>query len=547
MNSTAGSATTPEPVFEATEIQGNVVPGFNKPHQCLVGLRIGAVDIAKAWLRTLADQLSSMQTVLADRQAFRKRRREAPADTQKVALAEAHDQLHMNVSFSYEGLRKLSADTQSFESDAFRLGLPTRSSLLGDPTDPKNPGSPENWTVGGPGKVPDVLVVIAADRADAITTRLATLLAAATAAGLTVIYEERGDVLPGDLQGHEHFGFHDNVSQPGVRGMVADVEGLAYVERRTVASSEVPDALLNAYPGQDLVWPGQFVLGYPVQTPDPLVPGAPSQPQPGWAKNGAFLVFRRLRQDVRLFWDVMAKEADRLAKLPGFGGMTQMKLAALIVGRWPSGAPVSRTPAADDPELGNDPYANNHFHFDADTCPVALAGGRKDTYPNAKADPLGITCPLTSHIRKVNTRDSANDDGGTVGTYVRRILRRGLPFGKPLVKSIDGSQVELETPDPEEGDRGLLFLGVVASIEDQFEFLRNRWMSNRFAPKSPGGDDVFIGLNGNAGQDRVRKGVLFGSGLQTAEVATNAEWIIPTGGGYFFTPSISAVRDVLGT
>lgn len=26
----------------------------------------------------------------------------------------------------------------------------------------------------------------------------------------------------------------------------------------------------------------------------------------------------------------------------------------------------------------------------------------------------------------------------------------------------------------------------------------------------------------------------------------DTEWVIPTGGGYFFAPAISAVRDVLG-
>jgi hypothetical protein len=40
--------------------------------------------------------------------------------------------------------------------------------------------------------------------------------------------------------------------------------------------------------------------------------------------------------------------------------------------------------------------------------------------------------------------------------------------------------------------------------------------------------------------------VLFGSGMQQEEVATNAPWLVPTGGGYFFTPSIQAIREVLG-
>jgi hypothetical protein len=62
----------------------------------------------------------------------------------------------------------------------------------------------------------------------------------------------------------------------------------------------------------------------------------------------------------------------------------------------------------------------------------------------------------------------------------------------------------------------------------------------------PGGHDMLIGQNGQEGEGRVRRCTLFGKGLQQAEVETNKEWVIPTGGGYFFVPSISALRDVIG-
>jgi hypothetical protein len=100
--------------------------------------------------------------------------------------------------------------------------------------------------------------------------------------------------------------------------------------------------------------------------------------------------------------------------------------------------------------------------------------------------------------------------------------------------------------DPEHGERGLLFLGIQASIEDQFEFLMTRWMGDPSRPKMPGGHDLLVGQNDAPGEDRQRRCVIFGSGVQQASVATNAQWIIPTGGGYFFVPSITALRDVLG-
>ena len=45
-------------------------------------------------------------------------------------------------------------------------------------------------------------------------------LGRATDHGIQVLFTQRGDNLPGNLQGHEHFGFKDGISQPGIRGAV---------------------------------------------------------------------------------------------------------------------------------------------------------------------------------------------------------------------------------------------------------------------------------------------------------------------------------------
>src|SRR6266853_3678079 len=561
--------TIDEPLLDAREIQGAIVPGFSKPYQTYLGLRIENVAKTKAWLTAIAGDISTLGEVLTGRVKFRaiKARIKHEAAQKKQAIAVTHikerastelDLVHTSISFSYPALVKLSADAQSFESDAFRLGLVARSPFLGDPTDPKDEGSPNNWVVGAPGNVADILMVVAADTEEGRGKKVAEISKGASKSGLTVIYQEDAAVLPGHLRGHEHFGFHDNVSQPGVRGRVAidetgsslnplAVDGTeSYLNPRWISQEVIPDSMLYGIPGQDLVWPGEFIIGYPGQTQDPLIPGNPYNLFPTWSKNGSFLVFRRLRQYVKLFWEFMTSEAKRLSKTAGFKGITPVAFAARIVGRWPSGAPFSRVQDHDDPALGEEgELFNNHFRYDADTCPVRLKRGFVDKYPQAKADPVGLTCPMTAHIRKVNTRDGANDTGGTLGTYTRRIIRRGLPFGSPLVEGFDDEQVKLKEPDPENGNRGLLFLGYVGSLEDQYEFLQNRWMANRSAPRSPGGDDIMIGLNGNVGQERVRQGVVFGSNLKAETIATNLPWLVPTGGGYYFTPSISAIRDVL--
>ena len=81
---------------------------------------------------------------------------------------------------------------------------------------------------------------------------------------------------------------------------------------------------------------------------------------------------------------------------------------------------------------------------------------------------------------------------------------------------------------------------------DQFEFLNSRWMGNPVNPRSPSGHDMVVGQNGQPGEGRERHCVVFGKGLEQATIATSQDYVIPTGGGYFFSPSVSALRNTLG-
>ena len=82
--------------------------------------------------------------------------------------------------------------------------------------------------------------------------------------GLDVLYEQHAEALPGALAGHEHFGFKDGVSQPGVRGRLSTAPD-DYLTPRYPAAPPDGDAdqrpALYGKPGQQLVWPGQFLLG----------------------------------------------------------------------------------------------------------------------------------------------------------------------------------------------------------------------------------------------------------------------------------------------
>jgi Dyp-type peroxidase family len=529
-------STWEEPILPMDDIQGIAVPGFFKPQQQLLGVTwVAKPAVTTAFKKLLAELVGDITTAsqaLADRRAHRRRR------AQQQAAPAAQAGVLTAVGFTHQGLAKLTPGAQAVPSEAYRRGLPARSAFLGDPTDAGAEGAAKNWKVGATGQELDALFIVAGNTEAEVEQAASALVERLQQAGVDVTYREKGG-LRHDLPGHEHFGFDDGVSQPGIRGRASEAHH-DYITERTIAPSQHPEHALYGKPGQDLVWPGVLLLGHPATSPDPLIPGLPSPAVPDWTRNGSFLVFRRLRQDVGLFWRTMRDTAQALSAQPGFDGLTDEALAARIVGRWPSGAPVNRVPEQDLPALGQDDLANNNFRFDSPSVAYPLVHGHEDAYPMAQADPAGTRCPWAAHIRKVNTRDSGSDMGGRDATYARRLLRVGVPFGQPL----KDRYADL-TQDPDKGERGLLFLSIQASIEDQFEFLTTRWMGDPSRPKTPAGHDVFIGQNATPGEDRVRRCTLFGKGLEQTAIETSAQWVVPTGGGYFFIPSLSALRQVL--
>ena len=128
--------------------------------------------------------------------------------------------------------------------------------------------------------------------------------------------------------------------------------------------------------------------------------------------------------------------------------------------------------------------------------------------------------------------------GKPADSFARLILRRGIPYGPQLVG------VKHPKPKLVAQDRGLMFLSYGASIEDQFEFLQRRW-SNSGSQPNRGGFDPIIGQNGRQGS-RLRF-IDFPTSSGVVRIKIKSEWVTPTGGGYFFTPTISAIRDVLAS
>jgi Dyp-type peroxidase family len=586
-----------EPVLNTANIQGNILAGFNKDFQTLVFLRVTNVEHFRLWLGRLIPFIATTSEVLRFNRLFKEIRSRRRVETGTVQST------WMNVALSFHALSALSGDgttfehsarenfpefaefaqakfltADAFEDEAFKQGMQARSiDVLSDPPDPgvgKLPaeGNRNSWLFGGPKNEPDVVVILASDTRADLSEEVARLEDAIFAgrspsgefapSGVEIIYKQHGATLPPPLTGHEHFGFLDGVSQPGVRGRVSSTDPSDLLTLR-----QNPDDLNQGKPGQDLIWPGEFVFGYPGQDPklsveesgpdsltlkpwkDGVRANEPPKQGPVWAKDGAFYVVRRLRQDVAGFHSFLEQVGKSLGVGAGLVG-------AKIVGRWASGAPILRAASQDDPLLANDDCANNHFEFQDASAPIAPRSPQgslcSDTrLPQSAGDKTGAVCPFAAHIRKTYPRDDTGTLSPAIGeqsTQTHRLLRRGIPFGVPLISGANPDGVD-------SGDRGLVFAAYQTSITEGFEFVQASWANNPdFKDKSvsgtiASGHDLVIGqTNSGLGKGseggRERRAVLtlqIGEQSKSHEIVAPVDWVIPTGGGYFFAPSIDAL------
>ena len=567
----------------------------------------------------------------------------------------------INIAFSFTGIQKLAQGTDldtEFEDEAFTAGLSQRSldGILGDPSrdnQRRQEGHPDNWVIGGTTENIDVVVLIASDNEAELdqanrNSTISQILGGSPAfpggirnfaQGQVKIQQGRNLPAERNLAGHEHFGFLDGVSQPGVRGRLSSDPHDVLTIRQNANDRD------QGKPGQELIWPGEFVFGYPQGPSNPQgepepqfqSPGPISTAGPDWAVDGSFLVFRRLRQNVGLFHRFLNNTARRLGVPPPppllvpppqgvpVGDSAADVVGARCVGRWRSGAPVERTVNRaepgynapnndqDNPFLAIDDCANNNFEFQEGTEPLPLSAldnpfdcvdkedpenPDNEPFQTAGKDDIGVVCPFTGHIRKAYPRDDEplpdsngnlpplrldgdvveDEEGEEIitnenDTQTHRLLRRGIPWGEASRSTPGNPRSDARDARPPDKaltrGRGLLFLAYQTSIEDQFEFIIQKWVNNPdfkepkgLTPAGPpilisdpraqgGGHDPIIGQNNKPGENRVRSfTVTFQDSTGTRKTARvsargrlgeGLDWVIPTGGEYFFAPSIEAL------
>jgi Dyp-type peroxidase family len=387
----------------------------------------------------------------------------------------------LNIAFTAAGLAALGvpqAALNSFSTE-FREGPaePQRAIQMGDVAR----SAPAGWDYGGP-RTPTIHILLAVfadteDKRDSYRNEQRALLAEG---GLLELHTQNGYRAP---DSHEHFGFLDGIAQPTLK-------------------------LPGAAPSVDAVEPGEFVLGYMTEYQHiSAIPGLEALHSDVLGKNGTYLVYRKLAQDVPGLHDYLHSVTD--------GSQEQIdRLGAKMVGRWKSGASLVDRPYHDDPALGMDTDRNNAFQYFAQ-------------------DPHGLACPIGAHIRRANPRDSLEPNPTESMKTVRRhsILRRGRSYGAPY----DGTNAE--TP------RGLLFICINADIKRQFEFIQEAWIND---PHFNGMYDSKDPIVADRSEQRPFTSLIIPRAPYRETLHHIPQFVTMRGGGYFFLPGLPALEYIAG-
>lgn len=450
--------------LERPDIQGFVISSYaHLPCASYLLLRITDGELTRGWIQRVENLITTAE-----------RKQEG---------------FSLNIAFTSSGLSKLGfteSELSTF-SRPFAEGMVSehRSRILGD----AEQNEPNGWDWGYGDNSVDILLLIFAENENSLDAELSLRFGEIEACGgLQLVAALQAGRQP-DTK--EHFGFEDGVGQPVIEGSGSEKRQQKRTHHATVLRA------------------GEFILGYENELNISLaLPQANGMPTFG--QNGTYLVFRQMEQNVAKFWNLL-REITR--KADGSEDDTALEyVAAKIVGRWRSGAPLTKYPT-------NDPYK--------DTGEIST----ENDFEYHEQDKEGFGCPIGAHIRRTNPRDSLGPDPETALQSAKRhrIIRRGRSYG---------SRIENRFVD-DDISRGLNFICLNSDIERQFEFIQQTWVNNK----------TFDGLYDEVDPLIGKKDEKIGSfTVQSAPVRRRIhnlqDFVKIRGGAYFFMPSIKALRHL---
>ena len=489
------------------DVQGLVRHGYGRlTEACFLLLRIKSRSAARSWLKT------------------------APVTT--AVAVKLPPKAALQVAFTCEGLQAMDVPQDAIDgfSSEFISGMAgeeSRSRRLGD----VGANASAQWRWGSAGKMPHILVMLYAE-AGALETWKQDIKGDSWDNAFTVL-----DCLEADrLRDAEPFGFRDGISQPEIDWGR---------ERKLGESAQLEYSNLVAL--------GEFLLGYPNEygkyTTRPLLSRGddrsagllPAEDDPDkrdLGRNGSYLVFRQLAQDVSGFWKFLDEQAK--------GDLDErVRLAEAMVGRKMNGEPL--VPLSERDVLGSnedrkESSALNDFTYEKDSdgfhCPFGAHIRRAN--PRNGDLPYGTKGPLSRLIRILGFGRKGIRDDLVSSTRFHRILRRGRAYG--LASSREQVPQAGERDNPE---RGIYFICLNANIGRQFEFVQNAWiMGTKFDGLSEESDPLLGNREPIPGCPLTNTFTVPRPNSVGRRITGLPQFVTVRGAAYFFLPSVRALRYI---
>jgi len=515
----------PQSALELQDIQGNIVKAYGRygfPRARYVFYRVDDARKGRKFVENVAPLVTTSVPWSG-----------AGVDIPDVAV---------NIAFTYEGLWHLDVPEETLHGfpDEFSMGMKARRDILGDIGPNHYTRWDPIWTDKAHPFRQHVHILIGIngkeeDQLEAMYQRICCILGESD--GVELLTGHRGPGGAEDLayqpaiaadSDKEHFGYSDGISSPYFEGCGESPRYILGGGKPTGQDPTKPE-------GWAPLAAGEFILGQPDES------GAYSEAPgpPLFARNGTYMVYRKLHQNVGTFNALLAEEGRKYS-----GGPEEF--AAKLSGRWRNGAPLPLYPTGAEA----DKFASELVAAEAKARSASATKQDKDEFERLRLkltaydytdDNDGAKCPFGAHTRRMNPRSAlefgvkgAFDSPGALSNR-RRILRRGLPYG------------HVSDPTRDDGDHGVVMMILNADLSRQFEFVQQQWTNYGNDFRLGNDQDPLLGNHGiNVNGRGTGRMLIEGDGkTRVPYFCGGMPTLVETrGGDYFFIPSMTCLRMI---